>query len=189
MRKWLCFVLAATSLACSGGRDPVHTVGGDHEYAGPGAADPYGAGGDNGTPTTSISTLIALCTKACAHIHAADCADAPAHGADSCEAACTQEISGLPLPCADESAAVYTCTISAKVSCSGGVTDAPTVSGCDSTTNKLQECIVPGSDCVIAPMNDDFCTSMGFSTFVICTEGIEPPEECVQIAGNAFCCL
>jgi hypothetical protein len=188
MREWICFVLAVTSLSCSGGRDPVHTVGGDREYPGPGASDPYGEGSDEGSATTSISTLVALCTKACAHVHAADCAGAPAHETDGCEGQCLQELTSAPLTCADESAALYTCTINAKITCSADVSAAPTVGGCDLKSNALQECIVPGSDCAIAPLNDDLCKSMGFSSFVICTEGIEPPIQCLQVAANAFCC-
>jgi hypothetical protein len=186
MREWLCVALAATSIACSGGRDPVRTVGGDWEHEGPGTDDPYGPGG--ASPTTSLSTVVALCTKACAHVRAADCEGAPAYSTDQCELQCESELGKVLWRCADESAAVYQCTIHAKVTCSGSFGDMPMVTACDTETSELKKCQAPGSDCVVSPQNEDICNSLDLPVFLICSEGIEPPPNCVQIASDAYCC-
>lgn len=190
MRKLLCFALAATSLACSGGRDPSRTISGDGEYAGPGAPGSFDDSDSEGFPTTSTSTLFALCIKACTHIHAKDCDGAPAHAAEACWAECSTDINPLHPSCSDESAAVYACTIDAKITCSGGFVGTPTVNGCDDEASELQKCVAPGSDCVVSPGSAEFCLAMGLSTFLVCSDGVNAPSDCISLtdSGTAFCC-
>ncbi len=188
MREWFCVALAATSIACSGGRDPVHTVGGGREYEGPGALDPSGDGSDIVNQTNSISPLEALCTQRCAHVHAADCEAAPEFQTDLCEASCVGEVSSVSASCADEAAAVYKCELEAKVTCSGDIADQPVITACDSERSDLHECAVPGSDCMVSPPSEDICLSVGFPIALFCNEGIEPPPNCVEFGSGIFCC-
>jgi hypothetical protein len=188
MRQWFFVALAATSIACSGGRDSVQTIGGDREYAGPGASDPAGEGGDFINGTTSVSPLVALCTMRCAHVRAADCEGAPKHETDACEGLCVQEVSAIPATCDDESAAVYACELEAKVTCTGTIDDQPEISGCDSEKSDLHECAVPGSDCMASPPSADLCLSIGFPIALFCNEGIEAPPNCVEFGSGIFCC-
>lgn len=190
MQKWLFLALAATSLACSGGRDPVGTRGGDREYEGPGAADPFGSDA-NGNTTTSISTLVVLCTKACAHLRAADCDGAPAHTADSCEGMCNSDILneiGQNASCADELALVYTCSMNAKVTCTSALGELPSVPDCEDEESDLTKCQSPESDCVVSPQQEITCLELGLPTFMFCSEGIEPPKSCLQVSSTGFCC-
>jgi hypothetical protein len=187
MREWLWLALAATSLACSGGRDPVRTVGGDGEYEGPGASDPFGSDDDEHF-TTSISTLLALCTKVCAHLRAADCDGAPAHTTGACASLCSQEVSSFPASCADEAAAAYTCSLGAKVTCSETAGDVPMVTSCDDEESDLKKCLSPDSNCVTSMQVEVTCLSLGLTTFVFCPEEIEAPPECLQISSTSFCC-
>lgn len=188
MREWFCVALAATSIACSGGRDPVRTVGGGREYEGPGARDPSGDGSNAASATNSISPLEALCTQRCAHVHAADCEAAPEFQTESCEGACGGEVNSIPASCADEAAAVYKCELKAKVTCSGDLADQPVITGCDSEKSDLHECAVPGSDCMASPPSQDLCLSIGFPIALFCNEGIEPPPNCVEFGSGIFCC-
>lgn len=187
MRVALCLALMTASLACSGGRDPVRTISGNGENAGPGTTNP--PDGDNGIPIpTTMSTLVALCIQACAHIRAEGCEGAPAHTTDACESDCKVEALTIPPPCADESAALYSCTRGAKITCPGNFSDIPEISGCDSESTDLQECLVPGSDCALASQNEPFCLDMGLSELIVCSEGIQAPPPCIQVASDLFCC-
>lgn len=188
MREWICVALAATSLACSGGSDSVHTVGGINEDGRLSGVGPYNPFGDNGIPTTSRSTLAVLCTKACAHLRAKDCEASPANTVDLCEGECKEGTEDVPTKCVDEAAALYACTIEATVACTGNFMDEPTAVGCDSEASELQKCETPGADCAVASLNEEQCLSLGFSNFVVCSEGIEPSPSCLPIALNAFCC-
>jgi hypothetical protein len=187
MRGWLVLTLAATLLACSGGRDPVGTVGGDREYEGPGASEAFGPD-DQGTATTSMSTLFALCLKACAHLRAKDCDGAPAHTADECWTPCFLELKDVPPTCSDEAAAVYSCSIGAKVTCSGMLVDVPMVTACEDEESDLQKCLSPGSSCVVSPQVEITCISLDLPTFMFCSEGVMPPSDCFQISATGFCC-
>jgi hypothetical protein len=189
MREWLLLALAATSIACSGGRDPVDTVGGDGEYEGPGASDPFGAA--DPSPTTSTSALVALCTKACAHLHAADCNGAPAYATYTCEGRCSNEVNelGPGSSCADEAAAVYACSLDAKVTCTDALGNLPTVKACDDEVSDLEKCRSPGSDCMTVSVQAEVtCIELGLPEFMVCSEGIEPPSNCFQISSTGFCC-
>jgi hypothetical protein len=192
MRNWLCLSLSFASFAafaalgCEGGREPVRTISGDGEYAGPGAADPYNDA--NGNLPPSASTLLALCVEACAHVRAEDCDGAPAHTVDECEFTCQSDLAKLAAWCAEEKAALYACTADAKITCSLDFAGGPIVEDCKSEATDFQECLSPGSDCVASPQNDEICFQMGFSTFLICSEGISPPPQCIQITSSAFCC-
>jgi hypothetical protein len=185
MRKLLCLSLLGAALGCVGGRDPVRTISGNEEYAGPGNA--YDDN-DFGLPISSSSALEALCFEACAHLRAEDCDGFPAQSVDECEFTCESDVDGVPPWCAEEKAAVYTCTADAKVTCSFDFSDAPKVDDCESEVSDLQKCLAPGSDCVPSPQNDELCFQMGFSTFLVCSEGINPPPQCIQITSSAFCC-
>ena len=70
------------------------TISGDGEYAGPGAPGSFDDSDSEGSPTTSTSTLFALCIKACTHIHAKDCDGAPAHAAEACWAGSVRRLPG-----------------------------------------------------------------------------------------------
>ena len=188
MRQWFFVALAATSIACSGGSDPVQTIGGDREYAGPGASDPAGEDSEFIDGTTSLSPLVALCTQRCAHVHAADCEAAPEFQTDSCEGSCMGEVGSVPLSCADEAAAVYKCELKAKVTCSSDLADQPVITGCDSEKSDLHACAVPDSDCMASPPSEDLCLSIGFPIALFCNEGIEPPPNCVEFGSGIFCC-
>ena len=180
--------LAVMALGCSGGRDPVRTVGGNGEYAGPGAGDPYGGSfsDPSGSPTAT-STMVALCTNACAHIHAADCDASPKHTTDQCELECQFEASNAS-PCTDEVAALYQCTIHAKVTCATSVSGEPEVAGCAAETNALSQCTSPGSGCTASPESDDICFSVGLSHFLFCSSGTAPPSGCLPISDESVCC-
>ncbi|NUQ79137.1 MAG: hypothetical protein HUU21_36955 [Polyangiaceae bacterium] len=189
MRKWLLVALSAAALGCSGGSDPVRTVGGDGEYEGPGASDPYGGGAVG--PSTPTSTLVVLCTKACAHLRAEDCDGAPAHTADACPSMCSSQINselGSGSECADEMAALFTCVAEANVTCSGMLGDQPIVTACDDEETDLTKCQSPGSDCAVSPEVEITCLEIGLPTFMFCSEGVAPPPGCIQISSSGFCC-
>lgn len=189
MRKWIGLAFSVALIACSGGRDPSTTVSGGNEYAGPGAPGFVdNPGGGLGGTTTSLSTLAALCIKACAHTHAKDCESQPAHAADDCEPTCISETKFTPPMCADEAAAVYACTVGATITCSNDLDETPIIVGCDDQSAALDQCLAPGSNCIASGLKEDICLSLGLPTFVVCSDGLEPPGPCTQVSSTSFCC-
>src|SRR5262249_24847048 len=132
MRPWMCLGLGAILIACSSG------------------------GGSNNT-----SLLLALCVRACAHIHAKKCIEAPTAEADTCENECQQVNLEAGTVCTDERAALYACTAEATIMCRGGLATTPEVTGCGQEELELEGCHSPLSGCVRAPQSDDICLQFG----------------------------
>lgn len=160
MRQWLYAGLAVIGLGCGGLAD------------------------------SNPSPLHKLCMDACAHIHAKNCYAAPAVDVGGCASECGSIQSFADNPCTDEQAAWYACSAQAKITCEGSSGETPTVNGCEAEKEAVSKCETPGTTCTRAPGSDDICFQFGggFNAFYLCSEGVSPGPNCLQVSSVGFCC-
>jgi hypothetical protein len=172
---------AALVAACSGGSDPVVTVGGPSEGDTPGASDP--------SPRKPNETPIQiLCERACVHVQISDCVADAGGDARVCAAACEPSndmlAAATPPECIDRLATYYDCVAKAMVACNGPT---PVPTGCDDAMSSLTSCTdagVPGSTCMRESGLDSAC-DQGTHAY-LCTGN--PPRGCRAIGSQYYCC-
>jgi hypothetical protein len=125
---------------------------------------------------------------ACAHIHARNCFDSPAINVTGCDSECSGAAALAGNPCTDENAALYACTAKATITCGGNTGETPVVSGCEAEEQAISKCESPGLSCGRAIGSDDICFQFMLKSFFVCSEGINPGPNCIQVTATGFCC-
>jgi hypothetical protein len=144
--------------------------------------------GCGGSADPEPSPLHKLCMDACAHVHAKNCYEAPAINVADCDAQCSTVPTLSGSPCTDEYAVSYACTAKATISCAGNTGETPVVIGCEAEEQAASQCQSPGLGCARSFGSEDQCVPFGFKEFYVCSDGITPGPNCVQVTSNGFCC-